>query len=172
MKEYLILTLISDDRPGIVERLARLVQEHEGSWLESRLSHLAGKFAGIVQVAVPEAQREPLTRALNALGEQGLKLVVEPARAEPQAPGRRLRLEVDGPDRTGIVREIARAFAARQINVGELETDCSSMPWSGEPLFRATGVIELPESVDREELEDELEAIADELAVDIRLEDD
>lgn len=68
------------------------------------------------------------------------------------------------------MREIAQAFAVRHINMGELETACSSMPWSGEPLFEATGVIEVPKSVDMNELYDYLDKIADELAVDIRLE--
>ncbi len=68
--------------------------------------------------------------------------------------------------------EIAQAFAERQINMGELETDYSSMPWSGEPMFQANGVIEVPESVNMDELYDEMDSIADELAVDIRLEED
>ena len=172
MQHYLILTLISDDKPGIVERLAQIIQEHEGNWLESRLSHLAGKFAGIVQVAVPEAQRAPLMRALEALGDQGLKLVVESADAAERPAFRAFRFTVAGPDRSGIVHEIAQAFAARQINMGELETDYSSMPWSGEPMFQANGVVEVPESVNMDELYDEMDSIADELAVDIRLEED
>lgn len=172
MQHYLILTLISDDKPGIVERLAQIIQKHEGNWLESRLSHLAGKFAGIVQVAVPEAQRAPLTKALEALGGQGFKVVVEAAEAAERPAFRAFRFTVAGPDRSGIVYEIAQAFAERQINMGELETDYSSMPWSGEPMFQANGVIEVPESVNMDELYDEMDSIADELAVDIRLEED
>ena len=83
---------------------------------------------------------------------------------------REFSFSVVGNDRPGIVREIAQAFAARHINMGELETACSSMPWSGEPLFEATGVIEVPKVVDMNELYDYLDKIADELAVDIRLE--
>lgn len=172
MQHYLILTLISDDKPGIVERLAQIIQKHEGNWLESRLSHLAGKFAGIVQVAVPEAQRAPLTKALEGLGGHGFKVVVESAEAAERPAFRAFRFTVAGPDRSGIVYEIAQAFAERQINMGELETDYSSMPWSGEPMFQANGVIEVPESVNMDELYDEMDSIADELAVDIRLEED
>lgn len=171
MQHYLILTLISDDKPGIVERLAHIIQQHEGNWLESRLSHLAGKFAGIVQVAVPDAQRSALTDALNALAGEGLKLMVETAEAGERTGFRAFRFTVAGADRAGIVYEIAQAFAERQINMGELETDCSSMPWSGEPLFQANGIVEVPTSVDMDELQDELDAIADELAMDIRLDE-
>ncbi len=75
-----------------------------------------------------------------------------------------------GNDRPGIVYEIAQAFAGRNINMGELETSCSSMPWSGEPMFEATGLIEVPNSVDMTALYEQLDVIADELAIDIRLE--
>lgn len=172
MNSYLILTLISDDQPGLVERLARTIQDNGGNWLESRLSHLAGKFAGIVQVAVAPEQRDTLTRALEALSSQGFKLVVESAGAINRPSCQAFRFTVAGPDRRGIVYEIAQAFSGRHINMGELETDYSSMPWSGEPLFQANGVIEVPDSVDMDELYDQLDLIADELAVDIRLEQD
>ena len=55
--------------------------------------------------------------------------------------------------------------------MSELETACSSMPWSGEPMFEATGVIQVPKTVDMDALWDQLDTIADELAVDVRLEE-
>lgn len=170
MNSYLILTVISDDKPGIVERLAHTIQQNGGNWLESRLSRLAGKFAGIVQVAVSPEQRDELTQALQALSNQGFKLLIESASEVTPSDGQQFSFSVAGPDRSGIVYEIAQAFAGRHINMGELETDYSSMPWSGEPLFQANGVIEVPGSVDMDELYDRLDLIADELAVDIRLE--
>ena len=45
---FLVLTVIGDDRPGLVEQLAAAISEHRGNWLESSMAHLAGKFAGIV----------------------------------------------------------------------------------------------------------------------------
>lgn len=170
MNNYLILTIISDDKPGVVERLAYTIQQNGGNWLESRLSHLAGKFVGIVQVAVASEQRETLTEALQSLTLQGFKLVIESATEVDRPACQEFRFSVAGPDRPGIVYEIAQAFSGRHINMGELETDYSSMPWSGEPLFQANGVIEVPESVNMDELHDQLDLIADELAVDIRLE--
>ncbi|MDQ2075236.1 glycine cleavage system protein R [Marinimicrobium sp. ABcell2] len=170
MNNYLVLTIISDDKPGLVETLAQTISEHGGNWLESRMAHLAGKFAGILQVAVAPEQQEPLTQALNALSGRGLKIVVEATRSIDKPASQIFNFSVIGPDRTGIVHEIARAFAARHINMDELETDYSSMPWSGEPLFEATGIIEVPEAVNMDELHNQLDTIADELALDIRLE--
>ena len=57
METYLVLTVIGDDRPGLVEALAETIAAHEGNWLESRMSHLAGKFAGLLRVSVSSCVR-------------------------------------------------------------------------------------------------------------------
>lgn len=171
MKNNLVLTVISDDKPGIVEVLAQTIADHGGNWQESRMSHLAGKFAGILRVSTQADQLEPLRQALDALNAQGLKIVVESA-VSPTTKGtyRELSFNAVGNDRPGIVREIAQALANRQINVDELQTDYGSMPWSGEPLFQARGQIQVPMDVDLDELHDQLDTIADELAIDIDVE--
>ncbi|MBU2886800.1 cellulose-binding protein [Gilvimarinus agarilyticus] len=171
MNQILVLTVISADRPGVVQQLAKTIHDNQGNWLESRMSHLAGQFAGILQVAVPEEHCESLLTALTALSGQGLRVVAEKASSPGEDKPKALAFSVVGPDRSGIVYEVSQAFASRGISVDELETDTSSMPWSGEPMFEATGVIHLPKGVNMDELYDQLDAIADELAVDIRLED-
>lgn len=170
MQTQLVLTIISDDKPGVVELLAQTITQHQGNWLESRMAHLAGKFAGILQVSVNSETQPALIEALTGLADQGLKIVVETALSNIKPAGKEFYFSVMGSDRPGIVHEIAQAFAGRNINMGELETACSSMPWSGEPLFEANGSIEVPSSVDMDELYTQLDTIADELAIDIRLE--
>ncbi|WP_339900236.1 ACT domain-containing protein [uncultured Gilvimarinus sp.] len=170
MNQHLVLTVISADRPGVVQLLAKTIHAHHGSWLESRMAHLAGKFAGILQVAVPDENHSDLLAALKALSSEGLQVVAELADSNSVSSDNHFSFSVVGPDRTGIVAEIAEAFAGRGISVEELETDCSSMPWSGEPMFEATGFIRVPAEVDMDDLYDQLDVIADELAVDIRIE--
>lgn len=171
MNQTLVLTVISADRPGVVQQIAKTIHDNQGSWLQSRMSHLAGKFAGILQVAVPEEHCQSLVAALKELSGQGLQIVAETASAMVSGQPEALSFSVIGPDRRGIVYEVSQAFASRSISVDELETNTSSMPWSGDPMFEATGVIHLPEQVNMDELLDQLDAIADELAVDIRLDD-
>ncbi|MET0357402.1 MAG: ACT domain-containing protein [Cellvibrio sp.] len=170
MQTQLVLTIISDDKPGVVEALAQTIAQHQGNWLESRMAQLAGKFAGILQIAVDTENEAALREALANLAHQGLKIVTESAAETIKSAGKEFQFSVVGNDRPGIVFEIAQAFASRHINMSELETACSSMPWSGEPMFEATGLIQVPKSVDMDELYDQLDTIADELAVDVRLE--
>ena len=51
--ETLVLTVISDDRPGLVATLSASLAARGATWQRSQLSQLAGKFAGIVEVVVP-----------------------------------------------------------------------------------------------------------------------
>ena len=86
----LVLTLIGADRPGLVEAVAQTVADRGGNWLESRMIHLAGSFAGILRVEVPPGQADALARALEALGATGLR-VTATSRRRGARGGRRRR---------------------------------------------------------------------------------
>jgi glycine cleavage system regulatory protein len=165
----LVLTVIGEDRPGLIERLSSAIEEHGGNWLESRMSHLAGKFAGIVRVQVAREQVEPLRAALASLEGEGLSVAAETSEIPPQAAAAGFHLDLVGPDQPGIVHDLSRALARRGVNVEELETECSSAPMSAEPLFRATARLHLPEDLDPEDLRADLEQIAHSLIADISL---
>ena len=170
MQRLLVMTVIGPDRPGLVEAVAALVAEHQGNWLESRMSRLGGQFAGILRIEVPSEQEQPLVSALQSLDSRGLKVVVHPDQAQPSGRGAGLNLlEVVGQDRPGIVRQIARALADFGINVEELETECASAAMSGETLFKAHARISIPDSCEVGEVRRRLEKIAEDLIVEIHL---
>ena len=172
MSVSLVMTVISPDRPGLVEALSQSVANHQGSWLESRMARLDGKFAGIVRVSVPENRVEALSQELRALEPEGMQVVIARSEAFGAGPAaRRLRLELLGSDRPGIIREISAALASRGINVNELRTEVVSAPMSGELLFRASAELWIPPTLDLEVLRKDLEALAHELMVDIDLDE-
>ena len=76
MTNNLVLTVIGDDKPGLVESLADVIAENSGNWLESSMSQLAGKFAGILRVSVADESADKLIAELNKLPDN-LKLVIE-----------------------------------------------------------------------------------------------
>ncbi|HNQ88054.1 MAG TPA: ACT domain-containing protein [Verrucomicrobiota bacterium] len=162
-----VLTLVSRDRPGIVELLARIVADHGGNWLESRMCRLGGEFAGILRIHIPAEQEPALRHTLNALRDQGLTVEVHAAESESPAPRSRATLELVGHDRPGIVREVSATLARHGVNVDELTTECSSAPMTGEPLFKARARLHLPDACDRTSLQQELERIASNLLVDL-----
>jgi glycine cleavage system regulatory protein len=168
----LVLTLIGPDRPGLVQAVAGIVAEHGGNWLESRMTHLAGKFAGILRAELPDNRVTAALDALAALEGKGLKIVSETvARAEREPPSRAMDLELLGLDRPGIVREIAQLLAESEVNVEELTTNRTSAPMSGEILFEARAHVHVPAGTDLAKLRGALERVASDLMVEIKLED-
>jgi glycine cleavage system regulatory protein len=164
----LILTLIGSDRPGLVEALAKPIASHGGNWLESRMAHLAGKFAGILRIEVADDQADPLTVALRQLEALGLRVQVERSTDGPEPARRRFMVvELEGLDRPGLVREISQVLAERGVNIEELVTDRTTAPMSGELLFRSRAWVHVPPSVDAAELRGRLERLAGDLMVQV-----
>lgn len=169
----LVLTAIGDDRPGLVEQLATAISRHQGNWLESSMSHLSGKFAGIVRVSVPGTQLEALKSALAEL--TGLRVTSEACEPSPStetaAHTRRLKFSLVGHDRIGIVREVSQVFARHEVNVEDLSTHTASAPMSAEILFHAIAELTALSTLDVGALTDDLESISNDLMVDITLDE-
>jgi glycine cleavage system regulatory protein len=172
MQSLLVMTVIGQDRPGLVDSVAALVAKHGGNWLESRMSRLGGHFAGILRVEVPSENEPPLVAALKQLQARGLTVVVHPDQPKPHpAAARQSVLEIVGQDRPGIVREISHALASFGVNVEELHTECESAAMSGETMFKAHARLSIPESCDVAQVRQQLERIAADLIVEISLAD-
>jgi len=172
MVRVLVLTVIGEDRPGLVEALAQLISEHEGSWDESRMARLAGHFAGVVQVHLPVRRAEALIAALPGLTERGLQASVVDSDGSRASVDRRhiFRLELVGQDHPGIVREISSSLSALGVSVQDLRTVVESAAMSGERLFRAQAELAPPPDVELERGRAALERLADERMVDVTLE--
>ena len=165
----LVVTLNGADRPGVVARVSERAREHGASWQESRFAHLAGRFAGVVRLDVPEASLKALERALEALDSEGLHVTVERGETAPAETRPRLALELLGQDRPGIVRDVSAVLARHGVNIEELETEVESASMSGELLFRARAALMLPENGDVDALRADLERLANELMVDLHV---
>jgi glycine cleavage system regulatory protein len=172
MGTSLVVTIIGNDRPGIVERLSEVVLAAGANWEESRMARLAGKFAGILHIKVPLASADTLASGLRAMSSGGLTVVVESSGTPAAEASRSVRLELVGHDHPGIIRDISRVLAQYQVNIEELETGVAGAPMSGEQLFRARAQLRLPAALTTEWLRERLEALAGELMVDVTLDEE
>ncbi|VVE79150.1 glycine cleavage system protein R [Pandoraea sputorum] len=170
MTTSLILNVIGPDRPGLVNAIADRATAAGANWLESRLANLAGQFAGIIHLQVPDEHTETLTKALHALQTHGLQISVTHAQSAAADPGARvLQLDLVGQDHPGIVKEISHVLFTRGISIDELATECVEGSMSGGTLFRATARLHVPASVSTDALREVLESLADDLMVDVEL---
>jgi len=167
MRETLVLTVLGPDRTGLVESLADRIAAAGGNWEASHMARLAGQFAGILLVTIERARADALFAELRGLDARGLQVVARPSEAHVPVSGSRVRLELTGDDRPGIVRDVARVLAERGVNVEELESEVSSAPMSGDALFRARALLLVPAQLALSDLRGGLESLAGELMVDL-----
>jgi glycine cleavage system regulatory protein len=167
VRTSLVLTVIGTDRPGIVEQLSDAVLAAGGNWEESSMARLAGKFAGLLRVGVDSEHADRLAATLKLLAAEGLTVVVERSGDVDVLTSRTLSLELVGNDRPGIVRDISHVLARNGVNIEELDSEVRGAAMSGEPVFRARLRVRLPDATDVNDIRRALEAMADNLMVDV-----
>ncbi len=169
MIETLVMTIMAEDRPGLVERITSCVADHGGNWLESRMCHLGGRFAGIARVEVAAERLNGLKHALHGLESDGLRIILESGAGPAATPGVVVTLELVGNDRPGILRSVTGVLAAHGVNVEELSSECVSAPMGGGELFQAKARVLVPAGAKIEAVRTDLEKIASDLMVDLKL---
>lgn len=165
--KQLVITFIGKDKPGLVDQLAKMVISHQGNWLGSSMSHLAGQFAGILQIELPELEEAKFCLELGAIDD--LKTVIEESHPiiETTVPQKLLAINLVGNDRPGIVQEVTKVLHSVGANVEQLNSSCESAANSGQPLFKAEITVQLPEEVSSDHIQDALESLANDIMVDI-----
>lgn len=168
MEGVLVLTISGKDRAGLVEKLADVIAAHGGNWEHCRMAHLAGRFVGLLEVTVSSEKQQDLEVALRTISDLDVMIAAGVACSELE-PLRQFDLEVVGSDHPGIVRDVFKALAKVGVNVEELSTKAYSAPDSGGMLFEAQARLACSAEIDREAVRHQLEQIAQDVMVDVRL---
>jgi glycine cleavage system regulatory protein len=167
--DHLVLTVFAPDKPGQVERIAQCIAEHGGNWLESRMSRMAGQFAGILRVGVPAEAYDSLVDALQGLSAHGIRVLIAESGIEQSCTWKPIAMELVGNDRPGIVRDITRLLSEQGVNLERLVTEVRPAPMSSEPLFHAEAILAVPLTLSLDVLQSRLETLADDLMVELVL---
>lgn len=162
----LIVSLIGPDKAGLVTQLAALIQQHKGSWQASAMTELEGYFAGILEIQVPGAHDAPLRHALAQLPDVQVQLF----EASTQAPtGQAVQLTVTANDRLGIMAELTEILSQLNIRIKALKTATYPAPTTSIMIFEARSILTLPPGQTRHDLQQRLQALSDDLIVDLDL---
>lgn len=148
MQQFLVISAVGRDRPGIVNQLSDAILASGGNIADSRMSVLGGEFALILLVNGEEAAIAALENRLPAMQEQlELTLVSRRTQARAQAGGVPYYVEVVSMDHPGIVRDVAEFFSSRNINIEELSTRTYPAAHTGTPMFALNMTISVPPSL-------------------------
>lgn len=163
----LVLTAVGEDRAGLVRSLADTVDAHGGNWETSELAELAGVFAGVILVSVPDDRVDALRADLA--GVPGLQVTPLVGSDEPVHAGAQMEFSVLGNDHPGIVREISDTLARHRLTIDHLTSRTAEAPMSGGTLFQATVRVRPLDGADLDAAVVDLERLAGEIQVDLTL---
>ncbi len=170
MIDSLVFMVTGDDRPGVVEAMAEVAASHDANWLESEITRVAGKVAGIIQVEVPKKNAEELISAMQGLKSQGLNVAVDQRSVEsPHHNERQVAIEVSGPDKPGIVLRISRILSRNNLNIDDFHHQRLEVTQGSRRTFRADIRVSMPLQLDSREVQRALNLIADSLHLEVSM---
>ena len=153
------------DRHGILAKISETIDDHGGSWFESRVARFAGHFTGILRFDCPDERHDELLEALEQLDNLQVKVLREVD--VPERVTKRLSFNILGNHRPGLMKQVATAMTKVGANMEELIAERDSFPQAGLILFRAIGSVEVVEDFDETKIEDVLHDIGADLSVTI-----
>lgn len=166
----LVVSIVGADRHGIVSSLAERAQRFGANWAASRMTRLAGEFAGMVHLEVPRENADALATSLRDLASSGLQVVVARSDGANLASSLRVvELELVGEDRLGIVSNLTKLLAGRGISIESIHTDIVRSGVSGKQTFKVEAHLLVPASMSVDALQLEVGSLAREMMLDIAL---
>jgi glycine cleavage system transcriptional repressor len=146
MKQFLAISAIGKDRPGLAHDVVRTISDCGASINDSRMLPLGGEFAIQALVsgnwhAVARVESE-LARLAEAAG-LSLHLRRTEARTlrEDHIP---YSIDVIGPDQAGIVAGLAGFLTARQVEIAEVASRSYAAAQTGALMFAVQMAINVP----------------------------
>ena len=172
MDNYLVISALGKDRPGIVDKLSLAILDAGCSVFDSRMTVLGGEFAIIMLVSGKWNELVKLEDQLPTL-ESRLELNLNSRRTDAEPSHQDLityTVEVVAIDHPGIVHQIAGFFSKRSINIRELYTNRYAAAHTGTPMFSLNMTVDIPTSVRIAPLREEFLDFCDDLNMDAVIE--
>ncbi len=167
MQQQILVTVVGQDRPGIVKEITEGIVEHSANVEESRTASLGDQFLGLFLVSAHRETLNQLLEYLHNCGSESLTVTVKEI-DHPAYPGYLLYdLEVAGADHPGIIHGVSEFLAGKGVNIAESKTSTYNSPVSGTPLFSMTALLQVPPNLSAEDLRQSLTDLGDAQSVDI-----
>lgn len=172
MKQHLVFSLLGPDRTGLVDRVTEALGRAGGNLEDSRMAVLGGEFSMMFLCSVEESQSAALLEQVQAVArELGLLTMHKVTTPRRNLAGTlALQVAVRGADHEGIVHDLVHHLVEQGVSVDNLESQLVNAPYSGVPLFEMQMRISAPASLSLAGLRKRLQAVGDDLNVDVEVE--
>lgn len=172
MTDYLVISALGSDKPGIINALSREAATHHCNILDTRMTVLGGEFALMMLVNGSAADIEAVEPALQATADSlGLTLMLKHTTPkDAQATNMPYSVEVVALDNPGIVHEIAGFFGDKAINIEEMHTGTYAAPHTGTQMFSLQLTVNVPNGVSLSKLKEQFVSFCDDKNLDASIE--
>lgn len=145
MSDYLIISAIGKDRPGIVNSVSQIIVKHQGNITSSRMMAMGGEFSLMLMV---EGNSDVIKKIQSAIPDMesslGLTIVSKHTKAKATTARVPCNVSVVSMDHPGIVQQVADFFSSRDVNIEEMNTDTYPAAHTGTPMFALDMIVSLP----------------------------
>ncbi|WP_334223774.1 glycine cleavage system protein R [Thiosocius teredinicola] len=144
-ENWYMLTLIGEDKPGIVAAITRALYELGVNLGETSMIRLGGNFTVMMMVTGGLSENELRGQLKPVLEAQGMCLHVDPIKAhlhEHLLPN--VQVTVSGADRAGIVSQVTAALSACGLNILDLESDVAGTKDKPVYIMQIAAIAEVP----------------------------
>jgi len=172
VKKSLVISLITQDRQGIVKELSEVVHDYDCNIDDSRMMVMQGVFAILMMVSGNtnkinklKAQEMQLSDALGSLVQ--MQITKE---NNTLNHGKPYYIEVVALDHQGIVKELSDFVSSHSINIETLNTETYSAPYTGSTMFRLEMSVNIPSNIQIAKFKNDLIDHCDEKNLDVIVE--
>lgn len=168
----LTVTITGNDKADMTHELLSAISRCDCNIVESRMSVLAGQFAGYLYVEGNWNHIAKLENTLETLGKKfnvrvQMWRVETASKEEPLAP---YTIDIYAIDRNGILNEIVKFLGQRNIVIKDLSSSRFIAPQSQTKMFTAHLIIGIPTGVQPISLRDDFLDFSDRMNIDAILE--
>lgn len=174
MSDRYIMTAFGKDRVGIVADVTRVLYENDCNLEDTNMNLLADEFTLVLLFSSSKGNiEEQLSSDCRRLElEKGIAAFVrklEPTETKKERDYKTCNLHIEGIDQGGIVYKTSKFLAENNLNIIQLTSAAKASPQSGAIMYVMDIMVEMEKGVTLDQVEDDLNAMADELQVDISL---
>jgi len=156
MNTQFITTIFGEERSGIMKSLAQKTNELGGRWIDSRVSHLGGHFAGIIKIEIATDRAQTLKDFISKLEHVNAEF----AECNDLKHQYQLwSLTFESEDRAGLIDQISQILSEFAIDIDDMESHRYPIVELGKNVLSAYFALRAPLDFNPSSLSEKLQSI-------------
>ena len=172
MSNYLVVSIIANDSPGLAEQFSTLTSQNNCNIEDSRMAVMGHEFSVSLLVSGADADIHRCEQDFMAMAERDNHLVICRHTEENQGQMASLpyAIQTISLDAPGIIRNVTDFLKRNEINISNLIANSYKAPHTGAPMLEIQLTANIPSQVHITRFREEFADFCDELQIDAAFE--